>query len=191
MWAVVILVILVFILYKQPVFKNPRTKESKPAAAIIKCTLPRETEFNYGNIKDCRVAYRKFKNNYVCKDSCLGLKSCIKSCPENAITENLDVIYEKCTGCGICMEVCPVNLIKMVEQSEGKVYLSCNTSLKPEEVEEYCPKGCIKCYICVNVCPENAIDLTENGLPSVNFQRCTGCKVCVRKCPTEALKIIE
>ncbi len=190
MVQIAILLILIFLLYRQPIFSLKTDRAKKNKIAVIKCVLPGTVNFNYGNIKDCGVAHREFKNNSLCKNSCMGLYSCINICSRQAIGKQLDVDSQKCNGCGDCIEVCPVNIIELVDSKSGEIYISCNTSLKAEEMEEYCPEGCIQCYICINVCPTGAIDLTGEGLPVIDYKKCTGCEVCVRKCPPGVIKTV-
>jgi len=53
----------------------------------------------------------------VCRIGCLGLGTCARACPFNAITmgpEGLPVVDEiKCTGCGTCERVCPKHIITL------------------------------------------------------------------------------
>lgn len=50
------------------------------------------------------------------KAKCIGCKSCIEACPENACTLSSDGIVTDlslCTGCGACAEVCPTKATEM------------------------------------------------------------------------------
>lgn len=50
------------------------------------------------------------------KAKCIGCKSCIEACPENACTLGRDGIVTDlslCTGCGVCADVCPTKATEM------------------------------------------------------------------------------
>ncbi|MDP2335888.1 MAG: glycyl-radical enzyme activating protein [Bacteroidota bacterium] len=66
-------------------------------------------------------------------DKCVKCNTCIRSCPENAISYNSESLHpslfgegpgvrlfnrEKCTGCGKCVEACSFNALKQI----GTVY---------------------------------------------------------------------
>ena len=50
-----------------------------------------------------------------------------------------------------------------------------------------CNYGCLGFGFCVNVCPFHAISLGANGLPVIDYEKCTGCGVCVQQCPQKVL----
>lgn len=50
------------------------------------------------------------------KAKCIGCKSCIEACPENACTlspEGIVTDLGLCTGCGACAEICPTKATEM------------------------------------------------------------------------------
>ena len=53
----------------------------------------------------------------VCDIGCLGLGTCVRACPFNALKINErglpEVDDKKCTGCGTCERVCPKHIIKL------------------------------------------------------------------------------
>jgi Na+-translocating ferredoxin:NAD+ oxidoreductase RNF subunit RnfB len=51
-----------------------------------------------------------------------------------------------------------------------------------------CSWGCMGFGDCVKVCKFNALAMGENGLPIVDYAKCTGCQVCVRECPQGILQ---
>ncbi|MDR2701266.1 MAG: RnfABCDGE type electron transport complex subunit B, partial [Spirochaetaceae bacterium] len=53
-----------------------------------------------------------------------------------------------------------------------------------------CSWGCLGFGDCVTVCKFGAISMDKNGLPIVNWGKCTGCQVCVTECPQGILKVI-
>ncbi len=76
-----------------------------------------DTRFIYDGLSDCRAAALLGGGMKVCSIGCLGLGSCAKACPFDAIVmgpDNLPVVdSEKCTGCGTCERVCPKHIITL------------------------------------------------------------------------------
>ena len=50
-----------------------------------------------------------------------------------------------------------------------------------------CQYGCIGFGDCVAVCQFDALHMGENGLPQVDYSKCTGCGMCVKECPQHLL----
>ncbi len=70
-------------------------------------------------------------------------------------------------------------------------------SFPPLEIVENHPVAvseCIQeipCNPCVTSCPVQAISMEGiNGIPVVNFEKCTGCSMCVSVCPGLALFLV-
>ena len=53
-----------------------------------------------------------------------------------------------------------------------------------------CSWGCLGFGDCVRVCKFDALKMGENGLPIVNYAKCTGCQLCNRECPQSVLQSI-
>lgn len=53
-----------------------------------------------------------------------------------------------------------------------------------------CSYGCVGLGTCVRHCPFGAIKLNENGLPVVDYKKCTGCGKCESVCPKKIIKMI-
>ena len=51
-----------------------------------------------------------------------------------------------------------------------------------------CSWGCLGFGDCVKVCQFGALRMGDNGLPVVNYAKCTGCKLCITECPQGVLK---
>ena len=79
------------------------------------------------------------------KDACTLCMSCVGSCPEGALLDNLDepklsFIEKQCVQCGICVQTCPEQALALsprlltVEQRKQKV-----------ELNETAPFHCISC----------------------------------------------
>ncbi len=56
---------------------------------------------------------------------CVGCATCLKYCPENAITkeENRALIGESCIGCGECIAMCPIRAINPQWDTEIPMFL--------------------------------------------------------------------
>ncbi|KAB3531447.1 RnfABCDGE type electron transport complex subunit B [Alkaliphilus serpentinus] len=152
----------------------------------VKC----KEKFEYEGIEDCVAATMVAGGSKSCQYGCLGLGTCVRACPFDAI-EIVDgriakIIPEKCTACGKCIEVCPKSVIDMVPY-EQDVVITCNNKETGKVVRPKCSVACIACKICVKACPYEAIDF-ENNLAFINYEKCTNCFVCVEKCPTKAIE---
>lgn len=68
---------------------------------------------------DCNVLNLHFGGNLSCTNGCLGLLSCAKACPNDAIEMRGGEIFvsDFCAGCGQCIRVCPKKLIELVPVS--------------------------------------------------------------------------
>jgi Na+-translocating ferredoxin:NAD+ oxidoreductase RNF subunit RnfB len=51
-----------------------------------------------------------------------------------------------------------------------------------------CSWGCLGFGDCVLVCPFGALSMGDDGLPKVDYAKCTGCKLCVGECPQGLLR---
>ncbi len=172
--------------------KNPLSIQKKKP--VLKCVGNKFFEIKrakYEGITDCREVIFAFNGDKSCESGCLGLGTCERACPFDAIKmENgIPVFdYEKCTGCGICAEICPRKVIDMVNWNEFGIVM-CNSPKKGVEVRKECKRGCIKCGICIKVCPTKAITWGKDNLPTFDMTKCDLCKLCVEKCPTHVIKI--
>lgn len=92
----------------------------EPDIALPGCTYgvaDADTKFNYDGMNDCRAAAILNGGMKVCTIGCLGLGTCAKVCPFDAITmgpDGLPVVHEgRCTGCGTCERACPKHIITL------------------------------------------------------------------------------
>ena len=76
-----------------------------------------DVKYIYNGLDDCRAVALLGGGMKVCTIGCLGLGTCAKQCPFNAIVmgpEGLPVVIEEnCTGCGTCERVCPKHIINL------------------------------------------------------------------------------
>ena len=76
-----------------------------------------DTKYVYNGLADCRAVALLGGGMKVCTIGCLGLGTCARACPFDAISmgpQGLPVVSEnKCTGCGTCERVCPKHIINL------------------------------------------------------------------------------
>jgi len=76
-----------------------------------------DLKYIYDGLNDCRAAAMLSGGMKVCSIGCLGLGTCARACPFDALTmgpNGLPVVdEEKCTGCGACERICPKNIINL------------------------------------------------------------------------------
>lgn len=183
------LLILVFICLIFADFRNGSESDENKIERKVKilCVVPNLQGFRFKNLKECNIAYGFIRDNLSCSKNCLGLYSCINVCAENAISEKLEIDYDRCNGCNICIDVCPQGIIKPLLKNEEQ-YISCATDLEPETVSHICKEGCVKCYICIGVCSKRAIKLDNDRIPEIDQEICDNCGICIKKCPTEIIR---
>lgn len=172
-----------------------KAEEIEPRYAYIKCNGCKENaleKYNYEGISDCICASMILGGSKECVYGCLGLGTCAKKCPFDAIemgSNGLPVVNkDKCTGCGKCESVCPKHVISMIPVG-AKVEINCNNKDKGVIAKKVCTVSCIGCGICKKNCEYEAIKL-ENNLATVNHHICSEkCENmnCVGKCPTNAI----
>ncbi len=76
-----------------------------------------DTKYVYNGLDDCRAVALLGGGMKVCTIGCLGLGTCARACPFDAIRMGPNglpvVIEQKCTGCGTCERVCPKHIINL------------------------------------------------------------------------------
>jgi Na+-translocating ferredoxin:NAD+ oxidoreductase RNF subunit RnfB len=149
----------------------------------------------YTGIATCRGAKLSSGGTKLCAWGCLGYGDCVGVCQFGALRigeEGLPVIdREKCTGCKVCIAECPQELLREVPRNlTGAMAMCSNRNPVKSVVIKTCKKGCIKCELCVKNCPEQCI-VMDNGIPLVDYSKCTSCGTCAEKCPTKVLKLLK
>ena len=169
-------------------------EEGDRKGAIVRCTgrfgVARE-KYIYEGVQSCTDAHLIQGGPKGCGYGFLGLVSCEKACPFDAIhIENGLAVVDKakCVACGICVGTCPRKLI-YVGSEKTPYQVQCMSHAKGKEVKEQCSAGCIGCGICVKQCEFDAIKL-DNLLATIDASKCTACGKCVAKCPTKAIKAL-
>lgn len=96
----------------------------EPDIAKSSCTYgfqDADLKYLYDGVNDCRAEALLSGGTKVCPIGCLGLGTCVKACPFDALSmgpDNLPVVnLDRCTGCGTCERVCPKNIITLSSYS--------------------------------------------------------------------------
>ena len=149
-----------------------------------------KNKFVYTGIQDCVAASLVSDGNRSCKYACLGLGTCVRACPFDAIhiDEHLGIAVvdpEKCQSCGKCVEACPKHVLELQPVSQP-VRLLCRAAEAGSLVSDNCRVGCIGCERCANECKFGAITMV-NHLPQFDMTKCRGCMMCAEVCPTSAI----
>lgn len=145
-------------------------------------------KYRYLGLEDCNAAQKIADGPKTCPDGCLGLGSCVRACPFDAIEITADglavISRDKCTGCQKCVAICPRTVIRMTP-ARVRTHVLCNSTDKGAAVRKYCEIGCIGCQICKKTVPE-AYQI-ENFLARVDYEKAEGAEAAVEKCPTKCI----
>ena len=166
---------------------------SEPMIAVIKCAGGDNApdKYKYLGVEGCVMQAGLVGGRKVCSDGCLGNGDCAVACQYNGITFDGGVgSIDKslCEGCGACARACPKHLIELIPK-RAKVYVACSTKCVGKVAMSNCKVSCIGCGLCAKNCTEGAI-VMANGLPVIDYNKCTGCLTCVSKCPRKSIKEI-
>lgn len=166
--------------------------KSEETVAVVHCFGGNRAEdkFDYQGYGDCRTAEILAGGSKACAYGCMGLCTCINSCPNQSVEISKDtgasvVDRHKCISCGACVAACPKKIIGRIPKS-AKVYIACSNTTKGKAVTEVCKVGCIACGKCERGCPEGAIKLSNN-LAAIDYDKCIGCMKCAAECPRKCI----
>ncbi len=164
--------------------------ETEPVMAVVHCKggdaeAVRRAE--YSGIADCHAALLAGNGDKVCQEGCLGLGTCVRACPFDAIRVNENGVAvvdpEKCTGCGKCLKACPRGIISLIP-SVHRIYLACSNHERGARVKKYCKVGCTACTLCAKNTPSGAIKM-ESNLPVLDYSTSEHFVVAAAKCPSK------
>ncbi|MBN2033761.1 MAG: FAD-dependent oxidoreductase [Deltaproteobacteria bacterium] len=103
-----------------------------------------ERKFIYEGIHDCVAATLLYGGSKVCPIGCIGLGTCVRACPFDALSmgpDNLPVVNpDKCTGCGTCERVCPKHIITLTSNTR-RVEREYTTEQCTAPCQRACPAG--------------------------------------------------
>jgi len=163
--------------------------------AFVACRAGRKIakmKYDYVGVDNCQAASLLFGGDKYCDYGCIGLGSCVRVCPFDAITitaEGLAVVNSaECRACQKCIKACPRKLISMVPKNQTAL-VACKNLDKGRRAKEVCPMACIACRICEKNCPAKAITIVNN-LAVIDYAKCTQCGICVEKCPQKSIILL-
>jgi Na+-translocating ferredoxin:NAD+ oxidoreductase RNF subunit RnfB len=163
--------------------------------AFVACRAGRSvarTKYDYVGLDNCSAASLLFGGDKACQYGCIGLGSCKRICPFDAIDVTEDglavVDSAKCRSCRKCLKACPKGLISMVPKNQT-VLVACKNLDKGRKAKELCSLACIACRICEKNCPAQAITIANN-LAVIDYAKCTRCGICVEKCPQKSIILL-
>ena len=143
-------------------------------------------------IEDCAAAIYSQDVSKRCKYGCVGMGSCVNSCPFDAIHLSEGGIpyvdAEKCTACGNCVRACPRDLIELHPISHNS-FVYCKSQDPGAIARKVCKKACIACKACVKAAAkdENEEAVTMQGnLAVVSAEPYAAKPEYGAKCPTDA-----
>jgi len=145
----------------------------------------------YNGVNDCGSAALVASGGKGCAYGCLGLASCARACPFDAveIRNGLALVHpDRCTGCGKCTDICPKNLIVLAPASVD-VHVYCNSPEKGGLKRKVCKAACIGCQKCVKASDEGQM-ISQGFLVQTNYDNPPGPElIAAAECPTDALKL--
>jgi NADPH-dependent glutamate synthase beta subunit-like oxidoreductase/NAD-dependent dihydropyrimidine dehydrogenase PreA subunit len=119
----------------------------EPEIAQIGCRYSVEKadiKYIYDGVTDCRAAMLLDGGSKECPIGCIGLGSCVKSCPFGALSmgdDGLPVVHEDiCTGCGTCVRTCPKGIIALTSVT-NRILGEYTTDECTAPCQRTCPAG--------------------------------------------------
>ena len=163
--------------------------------AFVACRAGRKAakrKYDYVGVDNCQAATLLFGGDKACEYGCIGLGTCARACPFDAIAvtdEGLAAVdSSKCRSCRKCVNACPKKIISMVPRNQT-VLVACNNHDRGKKARDVCSIACIACLICEKNCPAKAITMVNN-LAVIDYTTCTRCGVCVEKCPQKSIILL-
>lgn len=103
-----------------------------------------DLKYLYDGIQDCRAAVLLNGGSKICPVGCLGLGTCVRACPFNALSmgeDHLPVVDPtRCTGCGTCERVCPKGIITLSSNTR-RILHEYTTDECTAPCQRACPAG--------------------------------------------------
>ena len=119
----------------------------EPEIAQIGCRYSvanADIKFLYDGVHDCRAAMLLNGGVKECPIGCIGLGSCVRICPFDALSmgdDGLPVVNEqRCTGCGNCVRTCPKGIIALTSVS-NRILGEYTTDECTAPCQRTCPAG--------------------------------------------------
>ncbi len=168
-------------------------KEKKVAVLLCQGSLNSAYfKYRYRGPEDCRMAVILSEGDKSCPSGCLGLGTCVRACPFDAMwinpeTNLVEIDNVLCTGCGKCVDVCPKNVLELIPVY-ASVIVRCKNIQNPKLSKAVCEVSCFACKICERACTvEDPVIKVNNNLAKIDYSRCTACGQCAEVCPTNCI----
>jgi electron transport complex protein RnfB len=173
-------------------FIGVETFTSERQVAIVLCkgdNAAAKRSGAYNGLLDCGAAQQIGGNGKDCRYGCLGLASCSRICPVNAIEmrNGLAVVHpDICISCGKCVATCPRKLIKLVPESRF-IHVLCSSLDRGPDVRKACSVGCIACTLCAKAVNNQGIAM-RNNLAVVDYSILVTEEAVIAKCPQHTIE---
>ena len=146
-----------------------------------------DLQYIYSGVNDCRAAALLNGGTKVCPIGCLGLGTCARACPFDALsmgTDNLPLVNEdRCTGCGTCERICPKGIITLSSNSR-RIQSEFTTDECTAPCQRACPAGIdIPVYI-RHIAQGNPIEAVRTIKKTNPLPMICG-RICVHPCEFE------
>jgi RnfABCDGE-type electron transport complex B subunit len=162
----------------------------EPDIALPGCTYgvaDADTKYVYDGMNDCRAVALLGGGMKVCTIGCLGLGTCARACPFNAIAmgpKGLPVVDEKaCTGCGTCERVCPKHIITLSSRTR-RILKEYTTEECTTPCQRACPAGIDICSYIGSIARGNYLEAVQTIKERNPFPTVIG-RICPRPCENE------
>lgn len=168
---------------------------AEPKVAVVRCQGSHENakdKYTYHGVEDCNAAVLLSNGHKACIYGCLGLGSCVASCPFDAMFMQDNglpfVIEDKCTACGNCVEACPKGIMELIPRSQ-EVFLGCVNQDRGKAVKEVCSVGCTGCTLCTKpkITPSEKLVMDKN-MPVIPSDW-EDWQTAVEKCPAKSFVV--
>ncbi|WP_284139155.1 MULTISPECIES: 4Fe-4S dicluster domain-containing protein [unclassified Virgibacillus] len=133
---------------------------------------------------DIEVFHKKYHASLTSEFGDLFTQAPVESKKENGVKWGMVIDLRKCVGCDSCTVACKA-------ENRTPPGISYNVVLE-EEIGEFpnvakvnLPMPCMHCDNppCVQVCPVRATFKLDNGIVTIDNDRCIGCRYCIVACP--------
>jgi len=165
---------------------------AKKEVAQVHCRGGRDVSeyaFAYEGLEDCNALFLLYGGDKICKTSCLGLGTCIRVCPVDAIgydeANKVWVDRDLCISCGKCIEVCPTGVMKWVPYDADYI-VACNNRDPAKIVRKHCKVGCIACKICEKKSPDGGFTVADD-LSTIDYSATGDRSAAAEKCPPKCI----
>jgi Fe-S-cluster-containing dehydrogenase component/DMSO reductase anchor subunit len=93
----------------------------------------------------------------------------------------------RCVGCQTCTSACK-HANNTAPGIQWRKVLDFETGEFPQVNRAFMPVGCMHCDTpsCLDICPSTATQKREDGIVTIDYDKCIGCAYCAVSCPYQA-----